>query len=116
MTEEAAKRLSLINQDTAERFRSTIASRRAVFTAEQINHLAESCVIIADSGWRSFETVNLLLEVATVTDAARLIEIMKAAKQLSGYSFEPAANYLRMVLLATEAGHPKEVAELEQAG
>ena len=116
MTEEAAKRLSLVNQDTAELFRSTIASLRAVLTVEQINHLAESCVTIADSGWRSFETVNLLLEVATVTDAARLIEIMKAAEQLSGYSFEPAANYLRMVLLATETGHPKEVAELEQAG
>ncbi len=59
--EEAADRLWLINRDTAARFRSTIASLEAVFAPEQINRLAESCVIIADSGWRSFETVNLLL-------------------------------------------------------
>ncbi|MFP6792170.1 MAG: hypothetical protein VB996_02755 [Pseudomonadales bacterium] len=116
-TEEAAERLWLINRDTAARFRSTIASLGAVFAPEQINRLAESCVTIADSGWRSFETVNLLLEIAAVTDhPARLMEITKAAEQLSGYSFEPAANYLQMVLGAVEVGHSKEISELEQAG
>jgi nitric oxide reductase NorD protein len=115
--EEAADRLWLINRDTAARFRSTIASLEAVFAPEQINRLAESCVIIADSGWRSFETVNLLLEIAAVTEhPARLMEITKAAEQLSGYSFEPAANYLQMVLGAVEVGHSKEISELEQAG
>ena len=116
-TEEAADRLWLINRDTAARFRSTIATLEAVFAPEQINRLAESCVIIADSGWRSFETVNLLLEIAAVTEhPARLMEITKAAEQLSGYSFEPAANYLQMVLGAVEVGHSKEISELEQAG
>ena len=115
--EEAADRLWLINRDTAARFRSTIASLEAVFAPEQINRLAESCVTIADSGWRSFETVNLLLEIAAVTEhPARLMEITKAAEQLSGYSFEPAANYLQMVLGAVEVGHSKEISELEQAG
>ena len=116
-TEEAAEQLSLINRDTAARFRSTVASLEAVLDPEQINRLAESCVTIADSGWRSFETVNLLLEIAALTDhPSRLMEIMKAAEQLSGYSFEPAANYLQMVLGAVEAFHSKEVLELEQAG
>ncbi|MBT5444015.1 MAG: hypothetical protein HOK91_14655, partial [Gammaproteobacteria bacterium] len=118
-TEEAADRLWLINRDTAARFRSTIATLEAVFAPEQINRLAESCVTIADSGWRSFETVNLLLEIAAVTEhPARLMEITKAAEQLSGYSFEPAANYLQMVLGAVEVevGHSKEISELEQAG
>ena len=115
--EEAADRLWLINRDTAARFRSTIASLEAVFAPEEINRLAESCVTIADSGWRSFETVNLLLEIAAVTEhPARLMEITKAAEQLSGYSFEPAANYLQMVLGAVEVGHSKEISELEQAG
>ena len=117
ITEEAAERLWLINRDTAARFRSTIASLGAVFTPEQINRLAESCVTIADSGWRSFETLNLLLEIAAETDhPERLMEITKAAEQLSGYSFEPAANYLQMVLGAVEVGHSKEISELEQAG
>ena len=62
--EEAAERLWLINRDTASRFRLTIVALGAVFSSEQINRFAESCVIIGDSGWRSFETVNLLLEIA----------------------------------------------------
>ena len=115
--EDAAERLWLINRDTASRFRLTIVALGAVFSSEQINRFAESCVIIGDSGWRSFETVNLLLEIAEVIDhPARLMEITKAAEQLSGYSFEPAANYLRLLLGAVEVGYSRQISELEQAG
>ena len=116
-SEEAAERLWLINRDTAERFRSTIASLGTVFPPEHINHFAKSCVTIADSGWRSFETVNLLLEIAALSDdPTRLMEITNATEQLSGYSFEPATNYLQLLLGAVEFGQSKEISALEQAG
>lgn len=116
-SEEAAERLWLINRDTATLFRSTITSLESVLSADQVIHFIGSCVTIADSGWRSFETVNLLLEIAAVKQhQTRLMDISNAACQLSGYSFEPAANYLQLVLDAVEDGQSKEISELEQAG
>ena len=116
-TAEIAERLRLINKETAARFRSTIVDLGAIFSREEINSFAEICVNIADSGWRSFETVNLLLEIAAVTDhPVRLMEVSKAAEKLSGYSFEPAASYLQMLLVTDDVGGSKEVSELEHAG
>jgi nitric oxide reductase NorD protein len=115
--EEAAERLRLINRDTAELFGSTVASLETVLSPDQIKYFTESCVSIADSGWRSFETVNLLLEFAALSDhPPRLMVITNVAEQLSGYSFEPAANYLQMVLDGFAIDRLADIVELEQAG
>ena len=95
---KAAGVLGRINQDTAELFKTTMAAIENVVSPRQSQLLVEGCLNIADSGWRSHEVIDLLLQLARVElHQKRLVGIVRMTEQLSGYSYEPPLSYLRLL-------------------
>ena len=93
---EAALRLRTINRKTGDRF-AEVCAGLGHLSPEQLSQFAEDAIAIADSGWRSFEPLNLLLDLGERLNAERLIRVAACSRQISGYSCEPALAYLRLV-------------------
>ncbi len=93
---EAADELHLINPKIGDRF-VTVSRKLAALDSDQLAAFADDCLVVADSGWRSFEPLNTLLDIAGELPAERLLQTSRCCRQLSGYSYEPVQAYLDLV-------------------
>lgn len=92
------ERLRTINRGTAEQFSNAIPSLQAKCNSVELAEISSLCLTIAEAGWRSFECVELLLDIALAADdVGRLIEIARHGETFSGYSFEPSKRYFQLV-------------------
>ena len=58
----------------------------------------ELCLALAGAGWKSYESLNLYLSIATqLPDDSVLLGVGRMCLQFSGYSFEPTNRYLELV-------------------
>ena len=73
---EAALRLRAINRKTGDRF-AEVCAGLGHLSPEQLSQFAEDAIAIADSGWRSFEPLNLLLDLGGRLNAERLIKVCR---------------------------------------
>ncbi|MFT7220423.1 MAG: nitric oxide reductase NorD protein [Candidatus Azotimanducaceae bacterium] len=109
------ERLRAINKGTAEQFSTAIPSLQAKCTSAELAELSSLCFSIADAGWRSFECVELLLDIARATDdVERLIEIARLGEAFSGHSFEPSKRYFQLV--RDSSVDTATIRAIEQAG
>ena len=117
LAQQTFDKLQAINRDTAARYQSIsvdLPSRLSVAEYEQFSRM---CLSIADTGWRSFESVNLLVEIATlIDDPKRLLAIGHIGLQLSGYSFEPSLSYFQLVVRLIELDRTSDLPRIERGG
>jgi len=111
---DAAAQLQPINQKISERF-VLVCSELDDAGEDLLKAFAEDCLAVADSGWRSFEPLNTLLDITPDLQAAnRLLQTSGCCRQLSGYSYEPVQAYLELVTEGIEAAD--DLAEFETLG
>lgn len=104
----AAQQLRTINQKIGDKF-VVVCDSLAPLSGQEMQVFADDCLAIADSGWRSFEPLNILLAAASELQASgRLLSTSQRSRQLSGYSYEPVQAYLNF---ATE--HQNDLEHLE---
>ncbi len=95
----ALGRLQKVNAATAVSFDRLMSELEPRLDLASRERFAGSCVTIADAGWRSFEPVDTLLEIAAdPVFSDRLLAIGRYGEHLSGYSYEPVLSYFRLVL------------------
>jgi nitric oxide reductase NorD protein len=100
---EVVARLVKMNHKTAERFRQIAEVLPAGMSAEDFNLFSSACLSIADTGWKSYESVDLLLSISAHTGnqvgltTARLVAVAQYGTTLCGYSHEPAMSYFRFI-------------------
>lgn len=117
LAQQTFDKLQAINRDTASRYQSISLDLPARLSVAEYEQFSRICLSIADTGWRSFESVNLLLEIATlIDDPKRLLAIGHIGLQLSGYSFEPSLSYFQLVVRLVELDRTSDLSQLEQAG
>ncbi|MBO6556285.1 MAG: hypothetical protein JJ957_07265 [Pseudomonadales bacterium] len=111
---DAAEKLYGINQKVSERFVEVCGQLDQLPRADLVQ-FAEDCLAVADSGWRSFEPLNTLLNMAEDLQASnRLMVTSGYCRELSGYSYEPVQAYLELVSHSIESGGSLQA--LEETG
>ena len=92
-----------INTDTAARFKAVAGNLS--LSADHLKRFSEHSLNIATAGWRSYESLNALLEVAElIEDSGQLPEIARAGEGFAGYSFEPSMRYFQLVAETIRCG------------
>lgn len=111
---DAAAQLLPVNQKISERF-LLVCSKLEDPGEGLLKTFAEDCLVVADSGWRSFEPLNTLLDLTPdLQSANRLLQTSGCCRQLSGYSYEPVQAYLELVAGGVDAA--EDLGELETLG
>ncbi len=118
---ETASLLAQVSAETAARY-VDVANQLALATSpENLSDFSAVSASIADSGWRSFEPVNRLLDIASLVldktlDGDRLLAVARYGDSLSGYSFEPVSRYFDVVMALAAAGEINRLDSIQRAG
>lgn len=107
--------LKQVSQDTADRFAALAVELPKRLSTDDFEEYAGICVSIAESGWRSFVPVNLLIDIARFEDVD-LLRVARFGNSLSNYSFEPASRYLETVRSLARSGRLDRLPAMEAAG
>lgn len=113
--QETYERLKPVNRAMADRYFGITGN--LTLSEAELHSFSEQCLAIAEAGWRSFESVNALLDVAPrVGSTDVLLQVCRTGGVLLGYSFEPALNYFRSVAAAYDHEQQQNLAAFETCG
>lgn len=90
-------RLAQVNPDTAKRFEQLSAALERRFSEDELATYCDHCLVIADSGWRSYEALDQYLALAMRLNDSELLDAGAVGRRLSGYSYEPSLNYFQTI-------------------
>lgn len=93
--------IARVSPDTAVRFAEVSQRLMSLLEPEEYESWASCCGDIANSGWRSFEAVNTLLDIserlAVISGGKGLLKVGEYGLKLTGYSFDPPLRYFEGV-------------------
>ena len=114
---ETAASLAGSNPGTADAYRQAAPSILARHGADAFSELSRRFTEIAGTGWKATESVDVYVELTALDiDTEVLLHIGEVGLVLTGYSFEPSANYFRAVRQLENAGRLEKLKGLETSG